>query len=114
MTTFRRLTINVGLNPNDGSIGSTIEPRKVLRQLRNSGYLPTRYTLKASATELTLVAELATAASCEHWREDIAKLAGDFKQDCIAVEDHTAGVTDLVGPGAAKWAPFNRDFFLTI
>jgi len=96
------IIVNIGLKTE----GAPITPIQAHRALVRCGACIVRDTVKESATELTLVAELLAPLTAEQ-AESVAIL---LSQDCIA--QCVDGVGALHGPRADAWGAFNPDYFL--
>lgn len=102
---MRTITINIGLETNDGS--PNITPDQAIAALRARGGFPKGTRLAQSATEPTLVVELCHPLPSEA----LFALSVDLLQDCIAYHDGFDGT--LHGPLADTWGPFTPAYFIT-
>ena len=98
-------TLNIGLNIGDGT--RKVSPAVAMAALALAGAAVLRHTIAQSATEVTLVAELAEPLP----RETLHAVSVVLEQDCIA-QRHVDGVGELIGPRAAEWGEFNPAYFL--
>lgn len=112
------ILINIGLNVAGQPPLSLREALAVLMAERISVMA---YAEHQSATEPTLVAHviLPQAPDTRHPASEgdltaLARVALRLKQDAIAVWLPDAQDGTLVGPDAAKWGPFNPEFFLAL
>lgn len=102
---MQKAIINVGLMV--GNSGHAHNAQKVTFEItRRLGVKVLRQLYLHSNTEPTLVAELARPLTAQ----ELWWLCGRFKQEAIA--QHNGIIGELHGPKAAKWGPFNPDFFL--
>ncbi len=101
-----RRVVNIGLNVPGGD---ALTEQKVLDALKAEGLEPTRYEIKQSSTEPTLIAEIPATDDAK-----INRLAETLGQEAIAVYNPATDSGVLVGPKAAQWGEFNKDFFLPL
>lgn len=95
--------VNIGL---DIPGGGKLDPAVALDALKNAGV--TMSKVLQSKSEPTLVAQLQRPLSADE--AHLISLA--LKQESIA--QLSGGVGQLHGPSAAKWGPFNPEFFFTL
>lgn len=98
-------TLNIGLNIGDGT--RKVAPAVAMAALALAGAAVLRHTIAQSATEVTLIAELAEPLP----RETLHAISVVLEQDCIA-QRHADGAGELIGPRAAEWGEFNPAYFL--
>lgn len=102
-----RVIVNIGLARNDGGPDNSQYVTVMLLADLGGGQVQC-YNVRQSATERTLVAQLARPLSDKATHELCAALA----QDCIAQRIGEHG--RLIGPHAAKWGEFNPEYFLDL
>jgi len=97
--------LNIGEDTNDGR---KLMADKVIAALHLAGALPTDIWGHFSDTEFTYVVEIPRPLS----EREVRDLSIVLDQDAVAQWDGREGI--LAGPKAAKWGPFNPDYFLTL
>lgn len=125
---MRTITLNIGLHI-DGTENTdklaTLRAARAIHSLRTSGCTIMR-TARHEATfpndkgetvtERTLVVQLLA----EGWHAGgsltsiVDRIAGDLRQDCIAVRYDGTALGELIGPRAAEWGAFNPAYFVGI
>lgn len=100
---FGGVTLNVGLNVNDGT---TITDADVQAALAAYGVEATDISVQQSGTEPTFVARLSRALT----PEEATAVSAALRQEAIAQSNGATG--GLYGPNAAAWGEFNPEFFL--
>lgn len=103
---MKTLTINIGLDTNDG--GKVPLHQAVLTLNNRFNILKSRLDVSPNGGEETLVA-IVEYWSCAYVKK-LHEICDLLKQDCIATFDGENG--KLIGPNAAKWGNFNPDFFV--
>lgn len=107
------IIVNIGL-ARAGT--SNIAMGTVLREIDNHGFQLLDHAVLQSDSEPTVVARLRTppAQALAPTISRLYFLSSLLGQDCIAYYDLTLGRGALTGPRAAKWGPFNPDFFFLL
>ena len=100
---MKTLTLNIGLDRNDG--GKNKLHRTILVVSNRFNIIDSK--LAQSATEETLVL---LVEFTPHFVELLHEICGLLKQDCIACVYPNGA--ELIGPNAQKWGKFNPDFFI--
>ncbi len=100
-----RRVLNVGLNVTGGKPNSA---EKTLAALRAHGMEVESHEIRHSNTEPTLIATVKRATDAA-----VHDASTDLRQDAIAVHDPATDTGKLLGPKAADWGEFNKDFFLS-
>lgn len=95
--------VNIGLNiPGGGQVAR----EDALKALRAQGVEVIDHQVRQSATEPTLIARLSKPLSAKQGHAVSAALGQE------AIAQRTGEKGKLFGPQAAKWGPFNPEFFL--
>ncbi len=100
---MKTITLNIGLNTNDG------------------GKVPLHFAFVALSNRFEVIDSRVDTSGEENTIVCLAYVDKDYvtklhelcdilKQDCIAVWDDKTG--ELIGPNAVKWGQFNPEFFV--
>lgn len=103
--------LNIGLARSGRKDLNSLEVVNFLEEATDQSIID--YSVQTSNTERTLVVLLPTEKAPDEFLHALSVVLG---QECIAAVDASSGglAGRLCGPDAAKWAPFNPDFFLTL
>lgn len=86
----------------------------VIHALRAAGFKVQASKLLQSDTEPTLAARVLFCGHMTDFNQVLHDLSASLQQDCIAVYNPITGQGELIGPRAAKWGPFNPEFFFLL
>ena len=100
---MKTLTLNIGLDTNDGSPAIKLHWAYLLLNNRFA-VIDSRVDISPNGGEITIVAVVEKHPDLVDKLHDLCLRA---KQDCIATSDG-----DLIGPCAEKWGKFNPEFFV--
>lgn len=106
MNNVTTLTLNIGLNTNTGE---TLTSNNVLQHLTDTGFFVHASRTKQSSTEQTLIVRIDSVPTLVIYEASTA-----LNQDCIAVSPDNGQTGELIGPNAAAWGEFNREYFLPL
>ncbi len=103
---MKTITLNIGLNTNDGG---KVPIHEAINCLNFCGVqiLESRVVNSPNGDDQTLI--IVTNARDIN-QPTVYELAQQLRQDCIAISNGKRG--ELIGPNAAKWGQFNKDFFI--
>jgi len=103
---MKTLTLNIGLDTNDGSPAIKLHWAYLLLNNRFE-VIDSRVDVSPNGGETTIVVVVEKHPDFVEKLHDLCHVAN---QDCIAIHDGENG--ELIGPNAAKWGKFNPEFFV--
>lgn len=106
--------LNIGLNPSKHVPDAQKQnPQVVVDSLRLVGFEVLSAEVRQSGTEETVVSVVRRdPLRVVGLYTDVEVLCHIHAQDCIAVWNPDAELGKLIGPRAADWGTFKREFFL--
>ena len=102
---------NIGLDVN---ATETVAAHVALQIVGANDFRVVKHAVVQSDTEPTLVVEVECYDFPALAWMKMGQIARDLRQDCIAIYNPSKRVGALAGDRAAKWGPFNAEFFFLL